>query len=166
MSTTKKSKMKKVLLTLGDKLYAKLEKEAKEREVTIPELLRSVILPKRYGDDWMEYTYTTEYQNNSSIAKYLAKNTCQICGKTGVQLDTHHIIPLRLGGNDKLENLMVLCRPCHRQEEKKNKIPRKKGRLLIVDVPADIHHKLKIEAVEKETTVKKLVNDLLVKKLL
>jgi len=48
MTTQEEKPMKKVLLTIGDKLFAKLEKEANDREITIPELLRSVILPKYY----------------------------------------------------------------------------------------------------------------------
>ena len=39
-------------------------------------------------------------------------NTCYNCGNTeGIEL--HHIVPLRLGGTNKLSNIAVLCHKCH-----------------------------------------------------
>ncbi len=52
--------------------------------------------------------------------------TCQICGKQGT-LIAHHIIPVRLSGEDELENLIALCRKCHGREEPKS---RKRATLL------------------------------------
>ncbi len=39
--------------------------------------------------------------------------TCQGCGRRGIQLDVHHIIPRQQGGLDMLHNLISLCRRCH-----------------------------------------------------
>lgn len=44
---------------------------------------------------------------------------CEACGATEDEvnqsaLDTHHIVPVMAGGSNHPENLMTLCRPCHR----------------------------------------------------
>ena len=42
---------------------------------------------------------------------------CTKCGKSEVLLDVHHVIPYRISRNDSAENLITLCRSCHRKEE-------------------------------------------------
>ena len=39
--------------------------------------------------------------------------TCQHCRATGVQIEAHHIVPIRSGGSHHLGNLISLCRDCH-----------------------------------------------------
>lgn len=41
------------------------------------------------------------------------KGICQICGKSG-QTEKHHIKTKGSGGNDTEENLIEVCRKCHR----------------------------------------------------
>lgn len=43
------------------------------------------------------------------------KNTCQECLNTLEQsrMQVHHIKPVSMGGNDDLENLILLCKECH-----------------------------------------------------
>jgi len=44
---------------------------------------------------------------------------CFICGfDHAPSLQDHHALPPRLGGNDDLENLYVLCANCHQAVEK------------------------------------------------
>jgi hypothetical protein len=38
---------------------------------------------------------------------------CQICRKTGVELELDHVIPVCRGGSDEMDNLQTLCRPCN-----------------------------------------------------
>jgi hypothetical protein len=41
---------------------------------------------------------------------------CYLCDRTRTDfphLDTHHILPRRLGGLNQDSNIMVLCRQCH-----------------------------------------------------
>ncbi len=40
--------------------------------------------------------------------------TCQICRRSGVELEIDHIIPLSKGGTDTIENFQTLCVPCNR----------------------------------------------------
>lgn len=37
--------------------------------------------------------------------------TCQRCGREGNEVD--HIRPKRAGGQDAMDNLQTLCKPCH-----------------------------------------------------
>lgn len=45
-----------------------------------------------------------------AVQKY--GNKCELCGY-GLSLDTHHIIPKKLGGLHEVKNLTVLCPNCH-----------------------------------------------------
>ncbi|MHC1685819.1 MAG: HNH endonuclease [Clostridiaceae bacterium] len=51
--------------------------------------------------------------------KYRDYNKCFIC-ENKMDLDIHHIIPQRLGGAHKEDNLITLCRKCHRYVETGN----------------------------------------------
>jgi RNA-directed DNA polymerase len=42
------------------------------------------------------------------------KGVCQICQRPKTNLDAHHIIPLAEGGEDRLDNLITVCKNCHR----------------------------------------------------
>lgn len=64
--------------------------------------------PARYGDDWDKIRYLV-YRRD--------RFTCQKCGKHGECLDVHHKIPFLDGGSNELDNLVSLCRKCHREEE-------------------------------------------------
>lgn len=41
---------------------------------------------------------------------------CQVCGRSGVPLDVHHIIPITDGGTNEFSNLRAICRDCHQGE--------------------------------------------------
>ena len=38
---------------------------------------------------------------------------CQYCGVSGVELTIDHVVPRRLGGQRRWENLVAACRPCN-----------------------------------------------------
>lgn len=42
----------------------------------------------------------------------------KVGGPAGLEWD--HIIPLELGGDDEIDNLQPLCRPCHRAKTRKD----------------------------------------------
>ncbi|MBR9701823.1 HNH endonuclease [Candidatus Pacearchaeota archaeon] len=63
------------------------------------------------------------YYNLNNIADFYKKEiACFYCNSTD-DLERDHVRPLWAGGNDKLENLQILCRICHQQktEEEKDK---------------------------------------------
>jgi hypothetical protein len=39
-------------------------------------------------------------------------SSCELCGEKN-SLDVHHLIPQSLGGSDRDENLLVVCKKCH-----------------------------------------------------
>ncbi len=39
---------------------------------------------------------------------------CAVCGAREVRLDVHHVEPYRLSRNDRPQNLVTACQPCHR----------------------------------------------------
>lgn len=47
------------------------------------------------------------------------KGTCVQCGGTGTHVD--HIIPVSRGGSWSLENLQLLCVPCHSKKTKQER---------------------------------------------
>ena len=72
--------------------------------------------PDWYGKNAI-VTEPTEYGNDWPIMRQLALSRdlwqCRNCESDG-PLEVHHIIPLRRGGTNKLNNLVTLCRTCHR----------------------------------------------------
>jgi len=58
--------------------------------------------------DWKKWGRKTYKRDNYQ---------CQLCGKKGGRLNSHHIIPWRVSHNDKTNNLITLCIPCHNKVE-------------------------------------------------
>lgn len=59
---------------------------------------------------------------NSKLARMILPNECNICGaqfEDNNVLDVHHLIPLSQGGEDKIENMVLLCPNCHKQVHKR-----------------------------------------------
>ena len=61
------------------------------------------------GDDWELKRYQALRRDDF---------TCQFCGKTGVFLEVHHVFLYRVCRSNNLENLVSVCRLCHRKVEK------------------------------------------------
>ena len=60
-------------------------------------------MKRDYGDNWFELAEEVRKRDN---------RTCKKCGKNPAK-QVHHIIPLRNGGENKVENLITLCKRCH-----------------------------------------------------
>lgn len=58
----------------------------------------------------------TEIQELSLECKERANYRCELCGSHAI--DAHHIIPLEERGPNTLDNLVCVCRSCHRQIHK------------------------------------------------
>ena len=44
------------------------------------------------------------------------RHTCQDCKRQGLRrVEVHHLVHLRDGGTDDMENLILLCYDCHRK---------------------------------------------------
>ena len=78
--------------------------------------------------------------------------TCQICNKKCYSdLQCHHIIPESKEGNNKIENLITLCRSCHIKQER-NGFWKAQSRHLIGTI--DLIHK------EMRENIKKIIEKL------
>ncbi|RIK42894.1 MAG: hypothetical protein DCC55_07450 [Chloroflexi bacterium] len=73
--------------------------------------------------DYREYINSPQWHWKAELAKSHVGNRCQICNRPAseVELETYHRTYDRLG-NELLEDLIVLCRRCHKQF-KKGKLP-------------------------------------------
>ena len=55
-------------------------------------------------------------RNNYYVKQLLSQQQqCQHCGKGGKGLEVDHQVPLSQGGRDEPNNLVVLCKQCHRE---------------------------------------------------
>ena len=45
------------------------------------------------------------------------KYTCQYCGRTGVELEVDHKIPVSAGGSNNDDNLTTSCKKCNRRKK-------------------------------------------------
>lgn len=72
--------------------------------------------------------YGKSYWERNTRNYKIAQNQnwkCPICGEplfNGEEIETHHIVPVAQGGQDDIENLQHLHRPCHKQEHSKSKL--------------------------------------------
>lgn len=74
--------------------------------------------------DYHEYIKTEAWRERAEAAKQRVGHRCQICNRpaTRVTLDVHHRTYERLG-NERPEDLTVLCRGCHELYAKNRRIP-------------------------------------------
>lgn len=70
--------------------------------------------------------YRWQYQKSNRLNENIRKAVilrdgckCMECGKSNTVLEVHHIKPKRLNGSNTLDNLITLCRKCHRKTEGK-----------------------------------------------
>ena len=76
---------------------------------------------------YKEYLQTREWKDKARKAKKRARNRCQICNRpqTEVILDVHHRTYERRG-QERPDDLTVLCRECHKIfEENRERVGRK-----------------------------------------
>lgn len=82
--------------------------------------------------------------NWSTISKRIRKRdkyTCQDCGarsagRARVKFNVHHIIPLTKGGKTRDDNLITLCRECHKKRH--HKVKKKKEGVKMVDISQEL----------------------------
>ena len=68
---------------------------------------------------------TTKRESLRTQAFKMYGKTCNYCGDVGNEVD--HVIELAAGGDNSIENLQVLCSPCHKAKTAKYNSRRIKG---------------------------------------
>ncbi len=53
---------------------------------------------------------------------------CVRCGSADAHLEVHHVVPLGGGGSNRLENLELVCRPCHSRAHRREARKRQDAR--------------------------------------
>lgn len=118
------------LLRAGDIREKEITRREKElasevgtlSEEEINEIITSIDKRNESEDIYRYSRETKTYRRNpvlSSALKLRYKDKCQICDNTfkidrGFFCDTHHLKPLRAGGTDTSDNILVLCPNHHR----------------------------------------------------
>jgi len=69
-----------------------------------PKSLSKLKSPKRRND---KHQYFADHQRKAN------RHFCEVCLTTEYPLQIHHIIEVKDGGLDDVENLSLLCDPCH-----------------------------------------------------
>lgn len=85
---------------------------------------------------------------------------CQNCCIRGSNLDVHHIIPRDQGGLDSLQNLVTLCRKCHKITEckeitKENELKKK----VLFKINEDLFYDLKHISIYQDVTMNFILED-------
>lgn len=81
---------------------------------------------------------TTKRESLRAQAFRMYGKTCNYCGEIGQEVD--HVIELAAGGDNTIENLQVLCKPCHKVKTAKYNSSRLKGtRGVFSEAPAPRH---------------------------
>lgn len=60
-----------------------------------------------------------EYARNRLLRFERARGRCEACGigpLAGGEWESDHLVDLRDGGTNALDNLRILCRPCHKRK--------------------------------------------------
>jgi len=64
----------------------------------------------------------SKYPHNwNRLRRYIFERdnyTCAICGRKTKYPECHHIIPISSGGDNNPNNLITLCKRCHRRNTK------------------------------------------------
>lgn len=100
--------------------------DSEEEESLSEELIISRIKKldsKESGDPKIRHHESKQFARSPELAKLIRTrvgDACQICGdiyhsEKGAYCDTHHVIPLKKGGMDTSDNIMVVCPNCHRK---------------------------------------------------
>lgn len=81
---------------------------------------------------------TTKRENLRAQAFRMYGKTCNYCGDIGLEVD--HVIELAAGGENSIENLQVLCKPCHKTKTIKFNTKRFKGTRGVFSTPTAPRH--------------------------
>lgn len=65
--------------------------------------------------DYADYLNTDHWQALTRKKRQAAGYKCEQCGCDDERLDTHHLTYERIG-RERMEDLIVLCESCHREE--------------------------------------------------
>ncbi len=80
------------------------------------DLLRRYVAIELAPDPFASHIPNTtrkHFQKEKSKGRFRLKDWCWVCDRPAAH--RHHIIPLRVGGRNRRDNLVPLCVSCHRE---------------------------------------------------
>ena len=93
--------------------------------------------------------------------------TCQYCGRSGVELEADHIVPISKGGSNDIDNLITACKACNRGKLDMNVLPEgyvlkreSKTRRVQLILRPSVYNDIKKLADKNEQSFNDYVNDL------
>lgn len=77
---------------------------------------------KTWEQEYREYLASAKWKKKRSLALYHAGNKCEVCGNTKwvSPLEVHHKTYINFK-NEPMDELMVVCRKCHKLEDEKRR---------------------------------------------
>jgi 5-methylcytosine-specific restriction endonuclease McrA len=116
------SKSCRVTVTLKNPLFTTLGKKGSEKQREIMKNKKGELHPRWIKDRTVvmekhRMRGTTEWKDWRMAVFSRDKYTCQECEQSGVIIEPHHIIPLRISFDKAFDtnNGITLCRPCHQK---------------------------------------------------
>lgn len=95
------------------------------------------------------------------------KFTCQYCGRSGIELEIDHIVPVSKGGTNDIGNLITACKECNRGKSDTSVLPEgymlvreSKSRRVQLLIRPSIYEGIKEIAKKKGKSINDYVNDL------
>lgn len=90
----------------------------------------------KYGDEYMSYEELKKEFTRESFREEMIRTLGRTCGNCGCEnnIEYHHIVPLKIGGTNRLSNIIPLCHKCHvaahtgRNVKNIKDVPEKTGR--------------------------------------
>lgn len=67
--------------------------------------------------DYDKYLSSSEWRRLRRDALVRARHRCAICGRANARLEVHHISYDRFGGDERPDDLLVCCPPCHQAQD-------------------------------------------------
>lgn len=101
-----------------------LNKKRREQEVNkwVSRFKQAEGNKQEWQKTYQEYLKSKVWAEKRKLALSRAHGKCESCGAAYVNdssLDVHHLTYERVGGNEKPDDLKVLCYPCHKDADKK-----------------------------------------------
>lgn len=109
-------------------------------------------------------SYDQQFRENKPLVLARDDFTCQQCGEKTDLLDIHHIIPLKRSGTNSVNNLIALCRSCHKKIEprfQKNDKPLKYEKFLM-SVGVNTFNIMQNDSDKNEVTVQEFIRNVII----
>jgi 5-methylcytosine-specific restriction endonuclease McrA len=105
--------MKRLPISLNKEEHELLRIESERLGISRAEIIRLLLKQfKRNGNNKITLRPLTRDEWSEAVKKR-DKNICQICRADNLVVKSHHILPVKKGGKNIIDNGLTVCQPCH-----------------------------------------------------